>query len=138
MIATHEPPAEYEVIQGPYTCNGSPRGCERERFGGCQHCEAKEQEKASEIASRLRCMADWLESHPDAAAKLMVADAGRSMGKITLHKDAPLIKAFAGQSAKRIRRGDYYVLTLERDGILFEGYGERLDPAPSQEETVTL
>ncbi len=22
-----------------YSCNGSPRGCERERFGGCVYCE---------------------------------------------------------------------------------------------------
>lgn len=28
------------IQQGSYTCNGSPRGCEGERFGGCDHCDA--------------------------------------------------------------------------------------------------
>ena len=28
------------IRQGSYTCNGSPRGCEGERFGGCDHCAA--------------------------------------------------------------------------------------------------
>lgn len=29
------------VTNGPYTCNGSPRGCEGERFGGCRYCDER-------------------------------------------------------------------------------------------------
>lgn len=139
MIATEENPTGYEVVQGPYTCNGSSSLCERDRFGGCQHCEAKELEKASAIATQLRRMADWLEAHPDAAAKLMTAEIqGHTRGRITLYKDAPLVKAFAGESARRLRRGDYRILTIERDGILFEGYGELIPRPEAEEEAVTL
>lgn len=27
-----------------YTCNGSPKGCERERFGHCNYCDEKDSE----------------------------------------------------------------------------------------------
>lgn len=29
------------ITQGHYTCNGSPRGCEGERFGGCVYCDSR-------------------------------------------------------------------------------------------------
>ena len=36
------------IRQGSYTCNGSPRGCEGERFGGCDHCAALDDAKLGE------------------------------------------------------------------------------------------
>ena len=34
-----------------YTCNGSPSGCERERFGGCAYCDNLTQKIADAIVA---------------------------------------------------------------------------------------
>ena len=35
------------VVEGSYTCNGSPQGCEGERFGGCEYHDTEENEKTA-------------------------------------------------------------------------------------------
>lgn len=32
---------DYPAVASGYTCNGSPRGCGGDRFGGCVYCERK-------------------------------------------------------------------------------------------------
>ena len=139
MIATE---SEYEVIQGPYTCNGDPRGCEGERFGGCVHCDEKRraaaQEKADLFAGQLRRMATWIEQHPAAAEQLLNAKAGvGERPKIALHKLSVLKEAFPGRAAVKRPFESSDVYSLEHDGILFEAW-ERARPANPESEQVTL
>lgn len=40
LMAERESDKVGYITRGSYTCNGSPRGCEGERFGGCDHCDS--------------------------------------------------------------------------------------------------
>lgn len=70
-----------------YTCNGSPKGCERERFGGCDYHEAEKPSlriAAEASDENLLCSLDLTKDQFDVLNEAVLIGHGKSIEEIVV------------------------------------------------------
>lgn len=118
----------HNYISTGYTCNGSPRGCERERFGGCDYHIASEA-KAWWDSLDDQAKAQWLIDSGllgDAISSVDIGDMYRDF--LTEHEACVICKTIKHHSAM-IRASDRYDLIFTCSEACFDEYQTGPDPA---------
>jgi hypothetical protein len=94
LLNPHAPATDERVCgfvhNGGYSCNGSPRGCERKRFGACDWHEAQE---AKADAATVVLTGDEADALTRRAETVQAGhDLARRLRHARLHTDAVLVE----------------------------------------------
>lgn len=101
-----QPPAELGkvgyIVNGRYTCNGSPRGCEGGRFGGCQYCMERNHQNFGLLQSQLDGVTGALADAGDVLANRVDGDYGASVRQVVEQRDEARAKLAAAHNTLRL------------------------------------